>query len=122
MHTDNWKENVIEEVFWKFSAYLYDCMIGYLSPLIFLYDIGYYNDTGHEQVKFIYHNLILFEIKLSFLVHPDKNRDDSDRAQKAFEGILYCSVVSWEMTLLLIIKFTILNFTKRLWFSLKSFP
>lgn len=71
-------------------------MIGYLSPLIFLYDIGYYNDTGHEQVKFIYHNLILFEIKLSFLVHPDKNRDDSDRAQKAFEGILYCSVVSWK--------------------------
>lgn len=86
----------------------------YLSTLIFLYDIDYYNDTGHEQVKFIYHNLIFFEIKLSFLVHPDKNRDDSDRAQKAFEGILYCSVVSWKMTLLLIIKFTILNFTKRL--------
>ena len=89
-------------------------MIRYLSTLIFLYDIDYYNDTGHEQVKFIYHHLIFFEIKLSFLVHPDKNRDDSDRAQKAFEGILYCSVVSWKMTLLLIIKFTILNFTKRL--------
>lgn len=25
-------------------------------------------------------------MQLSFLVHPDKNRDDSERAQKAFEG------------------------------------
>ncbi len=30
-------------------------------------------------------------IQLSFLVHPDKNLDDKDRAQKAFEGISnYC--------------------------------
>jgi len=25
-------------------------------------------------------------MQLSFLVHPDKNQDDSERAQKAFEG------------------------------------
>lgn len=26
-------------------------------------------------------------MQLSILVHPDKNQDDQDRAQKAFEGI-----------------------------------
>lgn len=27
-----------------------------------------------------------FLLQLSILVHPDKNQDDADRAQKAFEG------------------------------------
>lgn len=27
-----------------------------------------------------------FSLQLSILVHPDKNQDDADRAQKAFEG------------------------------------
>lgn len=27
-----------------------------------------------------------FFLQLSILVHPDKNQDDADRAQKAFEG------------------------------------
>ena len=27
-----------------------------------------------------------FFFQLSILVHPDKNQDDADRAQKAFEG------------------------------------
>ena len=33
-----------------------------------------------------YLNIFPFFIQLSILVHPDKNQDDPDRAQKAFEG------------------------------------
>lgn len=33
-------------------------------------------------------------VQLSILVHPDKNQDDPDRAQKAFEGKLYTSHIS----------------------------
>lgn len=32
-----------------------------------------------------------FFLQLSILVHPDKNQDDADRAQKAFEG----NTLSW---------------------------
>lgn len=35
---------------------------------------------------FIFH---VFILQLSILVHPDKNQDDPDRAQKAFEGNVF---------------------------------
>lgn len=34
----------------------------------------------------------VFILQLSILVHPDKNQDDPDRAQKAFEGNMYLQV------------------------------
>lgn len=37
-------------------------------------------DAKEDEIKKQYR-------KLSFLVHPDKNRDDSERAQKAFEAV-----------------------------------
>ena len=30
---------------------------------------------------------LIWSQQLSILVHPDKNQDDADRAQQAFEGI-----------------------------------
>lgn len=38
------------------------------------------SDTPVEQIKKRYRSL-------SFLVHPDKNQDDKDRAQSAFEAV-----------------------------------
>lgn len=32
------------------------------------------------------HHLVSLILQLSILVHPDKNQDDPDRAQQAFEG------------------------------------
>lgn len=41
------------------------------------------SDHVHEVLM----NLTSLFMQLSILVHPDKNQDDADRAQKAFEGI-----------------------------------
>lgn len=37
-------------------------------------------------------------VQLSILVHPDKNQDDADRAQKAFEGNFLTHLISAEVT------------------------
>jgi len=34
-------------------------------------------------------------LQLSILVHPDKNQDDADRAQKAFEGTALSLSLGW---------------------------
>ena len=39
-----------------------------------------------------------FLLQLSILVHPDKNQDDADRAQKAFEGNALILFLGWCMT------------------------
>lgn len=36
--------------------------------------------------SFNFHHLVSLNLQLSILVHPDKNQDDPDRAQQAFEG------------------------------------
>lgn len=38
-----------------------------------------------------------FLLQLSILVHPDKNQDDADRAQKAFEGNALTLFLGWWM-------------------------
>lgn len=41
-------------------------------------------------LTFILTNFFIFTFQLSILVHPDKNQDDPERAQKAFEGRNTC--------------------------------
>ena len=38
---------------------------------------------------------LLFLFQMSILVHPDKNLEDKDRAQKSFEGKLSKSLQDW---------------------------
>lgn len=68
---------VSEGIIWggsliKRSCFTYSLMVSMKS-----------SDHVHEVLM----NLTSLFMQLSILVHPDKNQDDADRAQKAFEGI-----------------------------------
>ena len=44
--------------------------------------------------------LFCLYLQLSILVHPDKNQDDEERAQKAFEGTSYLCNTALSLCLL----------------------